>query len=100
MNRTGRDRATESETRKCGRRLFRKIMLGTIPGIETSVVAYATDIPKLTNWGTPYLFGPGSIHVAHTDDEYVELDALRQAVGIYERLALDGLAVATATTPR
>jgi acetylornithine deacetylase len=68
------------------------VMLGTIPGIETSVVAYATDIPKLTNWGTPYLFGPGSIHVAHTDDEYVELDALRQAVGIYERLAVDGLA--------
>jgi acetylornithine deacetylase/succinyl-diaminopimelate desuccinylase-like protein len=30
--------------------------------------------------------------VAHTDDEYVELDALRQAVGIYERLAIDGLA--------
>jgi acetylornithine deacetylase len=68
------------------------VMLGTIPGIETSVVAYATDIPKLGNWGTPYLFGPGSIHVAHTDDEYVELDALRQAVGIYERLAIDGLA--------
>ena len=75
------------------------VLLGTIPGIETSVVAYATDIPKLTNWGTPYLFGPGSIHVAHTDDEYVELDALRQAVGIYERLALDGLAAARATTP-
>jgi acetylornithine deacetylase len=67
------------------------VMLGTVPGLPTSVVAYATDIPKLTNWGTPYLFGPGSIHVAHTDDEYVELDALRQAVGVYERLALTTL---------
>jgi acetylornithine deacetylase len=68
------------------------VRLGRLAGLPTSVVAYATDIPKLANWGTPYLFGPGSIHVAHTDDEYVELDALRQAVGIYERLAIDGLA--------
>lgn len=72
------------------------VLLGTLPGIKTSVVAYATDIPKLNNWGTPYLFGPGSIHVAHTDDEFVELDELRQAVGVYERLAADALAA----TPR
>ena len=34
----------------------------------------------------PYLFGPGSIHVAHRDDEYVEVAELEAAVSSYERL--------------
>ena len=63
------------------------IHLATIPGIETSVVAFATDIPALSDWGTPYLFGPGSIHVAHTDDEFIEIAELRRAVDTYERIA-------------
>ena len=63
------------------------VRLGTVPGFATSVVAYATDVPALGNWGTPYLFGPGSIHVAHTDGEYVDLPELRAAVDAYERLA-------------
>lgn len=66
--------------------------LGTLPGYPTSVVAYATDLPELTSWGTPYLFGPGSIHVAHTDGEYVDVAELRAAVETYERLARDALA--------
>jgi len=61
--------------------------LATLPGFETAVVAFATDIPALANWGTPYLFGPGSIRYAHREDEHVELDELRAAVGEYERLA-------------
>ncbi|MFN2566059.1 MAG: M20/M25/M40 family metallo-hydrolase [Gemmatimonadaceae bacterium] len=68
------------------------VRLGVLPGYRTSVVAYATDIPALTNWGTPYLFGPGSIHVAHRDDEHIELSALRSAVDVYERLAVEALA--------
>ena len=63
------------------------VRLGTIPGIETSVVAFATDIPALTQWGTPYLFGPGSIHVAHSDHEFIEIDELRRSVDVYERIA-------------
>ena len=63
------------------------VRLTTIPGFATSVAAYATDIPKLTNWGKPLLFGPGSIHVAHTDDEYVEMSELRASVDAYVRLA-------------
>ena len=39
----------------------------TVPGFETAVFSYFSDIPFLTNWGTPLLLGPGSIHVAHTD---------------------------------
>ena len=62
------------------------VHLGTVPGIETSVVAFATDIPALTAWGTPYLFGPGSVHVAHTDDEFIEIAELRRAVERYEQI--------------
>lgn len=61
--------------------------LTTLPGFPTSVAAYATDIPKLGNWGKPLLFGPGSIHVAHTDGEFVELTELRAAVDAYASLA-------------
>ncbi len=57
-----------------------------IPGFETSPVAYTTDIPLLTRWGTPLLFGPGSIHVAHTPDEFVEVSELRAAVDAYQRI--------------
>jgi acetylornithine deacetylase len=60
--------------------------LGTLPGVETSVAAFATDIPALPDWGTPYLFGPGSIHVAHTDHEYIEIAELRAAVDRYEQI--------------
>jgi acetylornithine deacetylase len=62
------------------------VRLGTIPGIETSVVAFATDIPALTEWGTPYLFGPGTIHVAHTYDEFIDIAELRAAVDRYEQI--------------
>jgi acetylornithine deacetylase len=60
--------------------------LGTLDGFPTSVVAFATDIPAMPAWGTPYLFGPGSIHVAHRHDEHVEIAALHAAADSYERL--------------
>jgi acetylornithine deacetylase len=60
--------------------------LATIPGIETSVVAFATDIPALTRWGTPYLFGAGSIEVSHSDHEFVDIAELRGAIGTYETI--------------
>ena len=59
----------------------------TVPGFETGPSAYTSDIPLLGNWGTPLLFGPGSIHVAHTADEYIDVEELRASVDIYERLA-------------
>jgi acetylornithine deacetylase len=49
-------------------------------------VAYTSDIPLLGRWGTPLLFGPGSIHVAHTPGEYIDVGELREAVSTYERL--------------
>lgn len=60
-------------------------------GFATSVAAFATDIPELGEWGTPCLFGPGSVHVAHTAHEYVSVRELAQAVDAYERLSLEGL---------
>jgi acetylornithine deacetylase len=63
------------------------VRLHTLPGFETAVFPYTTDVPQLTNWGTPLLVGPGSIHVAHTDHEHLSVDELHAAVGIYESLA-------------
>ncbi|MBA4070446.1 MAG: peptidase dimerization protein [Gemmatimonas sp.] len=57
-----------------------------VPGFETAPMAYTSDIPLLPRWGTPLLFGPGSIHVAHTPDEFIALDELRASVDTYERL--------------
>ncbi|MBC7789198.1 MAG: M20/M25/M40 family metallo-hydrolase [Anaerolineae bacterium] len=68
--------------------------LRTLAGFPTSVVAFATDIPALTSWGTPYLFGPGSIRFAHRDDEHVAISELRSAVSAYERLAVLALQAA------
>lgn len=62
------------------------VKLRILPGFETSVAAFATDIPVLTHWGTPYLFGPGSVHVAHRDDEHARVAELEAAVGGYERI--------------
>jgi acetylornithine deacetylase len=74
----------------------RSIRLATIDEFPTSVVAYATDVPVLSAWGTPYLFGPGSINVAHRDDEHIDIDELRAAVDAYERLATTALERITA----
>ena len=63
------------------------VRLHTVPGVETAVFPYTTDVPLLGNWGTPLLLGPGSVHVAHTDEEHVAIDELRAAVGLYEHLA-------------
>ena len=65
----------------------RPIRMHTVPGFETHVFPFTTDVPLLDCWGTPLLFGPGSILVAHTDGEFVTLDELHGAVDGFERLA-------------
>jgi aspartate kinase len=57
-----------------------------VDDFETAIVAYTSDVPFLHRFGEPLMFGPGSIHVAHTRDEYVGLDELRASVDAYERL--------------
>ncbi len=58
----------------------------TIAGLPTMIAAFTTDIPKLTHWGEPLLIGPGSIHVAHTDGEYLEKKQLADAIDLYCRI--------------
>jgi acetylornithine deacetylase len=61
---------------------------GHLDGFETSVVAYATDIPAFSGaWGEPFLFGPGSIHVAHTAEERVPKREVLEAIEVYQRMA-------------
>jgi acetylornithine deacetylase len=61
--------------------------LRTVPGVETMVAAFTTDIPALTHWGEPVLLGPGSIHVAHTEREYISKKQLAEAVDLYCKVA-------------
>ncbi|HET8546524.1 MAG TPA: M20/M25/M40 family metallo-hydrolase [Bryobacteraceae bacterium] len=69
------------------------VRLGSLPGFETTVVAYTTDIPAFGGaWGKPFLFGPGTIHVAHTAEERVPKRELEQAVGTYQRMVRQLLA--------
>jgi len=63
------------------------VRMHTLPGFDTAVFPYTTDVPLLTRWGTPLLVGPGSIHVAHTDDEHLAIDEMRAAISLYEVLA-------------
>lgn len=64
-----------------------------VPGFESIVLAYTTDVPNLTvPLKQRYLYGPGSIHVAHGDNEYVRDQDLVDAVDGYQRLLKHALA--------
>jgi acetylornithine deacetylase len=63
------------------------LRLRTLDDLPTMVAAFTTDIPELTNWGQPLLIGPGSIHVAHTEGEYIEKKQLSDAVDLYCSIA-------------
>ena len=62
------------------------VRMHTVPGFDTEVFSYFSDVPFLSNWGTPLLIGPGTIHVAHTDREHIAIADLDRAVGVYEKL--------------
>jgi acetylornithine deacetylase/succinyl-diaminopimelate desuccinylase-like protein len=63
------------------------IKMRTLDGLPTMVAAFTTDIPSLPGWGEPLLLGPGSIHVAHTEGEFVEKKQLEEAVELYCAMA-------------
>ena len=57
-------------------------------GLPTTIVSYTSDAPILSPaWGKPFLIGPGSIRVAHTEAERVPKRELQAAVGLYAGLA-------------
>lgn len=64
----------------------RAMRLGSLPGFESTLVKYTTDIPRLGAWGEPFLLGPGSIHVAHTPGERVPKQELEEAVRLYTEM--------------
>jgi acetylornithine deacetylase len=66
------------------------LRMNPIPGFETTVVAFTTDIPAFGGvWGEPFLLGPGSIHVAHTLEERIPKSQLAEAVELYRKLVTD-----------
>ena len=68
------------------------VRLTTVPGFDTAVFSFTTDIPFLDAWGKPLLLGPGSVHVAHSAEEHVKVDELARSVDLYEKLARELLA--------
>jgi acetylornithine deacetylase len=63
------------------------VRMRKVGDLPTMVAKFTTDIPSLTEWGEPFLLGPGSIHVAHTPDEKIAKKELLEAVDLYYNLA-------------
>jgi acetylornithine deacetylase len=72
------------------------VRMQTLPGFQSAVFPFTTDVPFLDRWGTPLLYGPGSILVAHTPDEHLSLDEFETAIDGYASLARGCLASAVA----
>jgi len=65
----------------------------SVDGMPTTVVSFTTDVPVFgRSWGEPLLLGPGSIHVAHTEDERISKRELSQAPGMYANVVKSLLA--------
>ncbi|KAK0391575.1 hypothetical protein NLU13_1075 [Sarocladium strictum] len=62
-----------------------------VDGFEKIVVNYGTDIPNLAGDHTRYLYGPGSILVAHGANENITVGSLEAAVSDYQKLILHAL---------
>jgi len=65
-----------------------------VSGFESIIVNYGTDIPnfkKTVDGQKRYLYGPGTILVAHSDHEALTEDQLTSAVDGYEKLILHTL---------
>ncbi|EKD15617.1 c6 zinc finger domain containing protein [Drepanopeziza brunnea f. sp. 'multigermtubi' MB_m1] len=57
-----------------------------VPGFQTIVVNYGTDIPHLKGDHKKYLYGPGTIMMAHSDHEHLKVSDLENAVKGYKAL--------------
>ena len=58
----------------------------TLPGFPTQTVAFGSDAPHLTNFDRKILCGPGSITVAHRDDEFLSKADFEQAINNYVKI--------------
>jgi acetylornithine deacetylase len=59
-----------------------------IKGFDKITVNYGTDVPLLDGEHKRYLYGPGSILVAHSDHEHLTVKELEQAVVDYQKIIL------------
>ena len=57
-------------------------------GIDSMPVSFGTDIPRLRGDHKRYLYGPGSILDAHTDNEQVTIPDLIKCVAVYKQLLM------------
>lgn len=57
-----------------------------LEGFESKPVAFGSDAPQLTNFSRKILCGPGSILVAHRDDEHILMKDIETAVANYIRI--------------
>ncbi len=81
IEQTARGRAEISYTFSCD-----PVFTERLDEFETTVVRFTTDIPLLSNWGKPLLYGPGSILDAHTEHEKISKLELAQSVTAYARM--------------
>ena len=58
----------------------------TLPGFRTRAVSFGSDAPHLKNFTHKMICGPGSIKVAHRDDECVSLAEIDEAVENYTKI--------------
>ena len=64
----------------------------TLPGFPAKPVSFGSDAPHLTNFGQKIICGPGSITVAHRDDEFLSFADLEAAVNQYVEIYREFLA--------
>lgn len=57
-----------------------------LEGFESKPVAFGSDAPQLTNFSRKILCGPGSILVAHRDDEHILMKDIETAAANYIRI--------------
>jgi acetylornithine deacetylase len=64
-----------------------------VDGMPTTLVSFTTDVPVFgRSWGEPLLLGPGSIHVAHTDEERIAKHELSLGATLYANVVKSLLA--------
>ena len=63
-------------------------LLHVVPGFESRAVSFGTDIPYLNAMGRCLLFGPGSVHDAHTPEEKILISDIEDAARSYIELFL------------
>jgi acetylornithine deacetylase len=70
-------------------RAYGPVLMDTnIPGFEKDAMSvnYGTDVPNLLGTHKRYLWGPGSIFVAHGPREHLLASELADAVGVYAKM--------------